>query len=204
MAEQLIGSTTSTLTFEELLQSISLNQKLIVESIDKLNATLMANARQMGIGSWGLPTTTSWTWENINLEQKGRKPFTLAAGEDIELVSEKDLTFKRGFMHSMGMGISSINLNFDLVAADSTGRKLHMANTFANLRAGAYSELIPAPGMPVVVDRAGLSPTVPQVAVRIPPSYLIPFNTKFSFTVINKTSSAALIYDFDAFFILFE
>ena len=177
----------------EVQNDILSELKKLNEQLEDLKQLHMITERAMPMSSW-------WVWRQF----KRTEILTLKPGgkEATDIINDDKLVTQYGFLHSLDIQTSSGNLKINLDYS-SLGRKFNISGTFAEFELADFSDLIPLPGDPVVIDRASRSRTVPpEWTARIGPSFDIPFNTPFKFSLTNPSSNDITIYAWDFFFIM--
>ena len=163
------------------------------EQLEDLKQLQMLNERAMPMSSW-------WVWRQF----KRTEILTLKPGDKTAdpIVDDDKLVTQYGFLHSLDIQASSGDLKFNL-DYHSLGRKFNISGTLSEFELADFSDLIPLPGDPVVIDRSSRGRTVPpQWTARVGPSFNIPFNTPFRFSLTNPSDNDIVIFSWDIFFIM--
>lgn len=183
------------------IEDLTFAERLLKALEDLKNETARL-ADAVELSGIGFPKSKKWGWMQFDLGDKGTLPRTLAAKSYYTFITEKDLPSKYGYLHSLDISCDDEDLYVELQYNDARNNKQEIAGTLADFRSLGFNEMAVMPGDPVVIDRAGLFPVIPQFIARIGPSFNLPFNTPFKWTLKNNTATDILIYSHQIYFIM--
>lgn len=187
------------------------------QELKKLTERLSKLTKILTLTSGPLAMSPYWTWF-----QKNGRNISIPAGKTVPLLLTSDFPYKPagtqaapqlgqtiGYLHSFDIQASSGLLQVSDVYS-SQNQQFELTGTLLEFWLAGFNPRLPvSAGDPLVINRAVDEPdavkisSVPEWVARISPSWNLPFNSPFKFTVTNTDPSTTIaVYGYEIFCIL--
>lgn len=158
----------------------------------------------------GLPLSKYWEWFQKSSTASTSSTLTTKVaknGGSVDLVTDKELPSDYGYLHSFDIQVDS-GL-FSGVVTYASGEKIFtVGGLFQNFWAADFSPRVPASaGDPIIVNQAIDEPagsTLVNWTARVSPSFNVPFNTPFKYTLTNTDTADHNILGYDFYFYMLK